>query len=168
MERSPGEAANRLSKAAVARIAGITPGHYGDLVAKEVPGIEPASVLPPIAEAGCTLMDCIRLVVLASLITDLKRDAVAAYCRVRNHLPDVLFQDDLDVVYDKQTGTCHLCTSIADLAEAVRMRRPVIVVPVGAVVRVARERYMEQAGQRRSAATGRRRRNSTTQRGRSI
>src|SRR5215469_14773195 len=133
-KRLSGDAAKVLHKAAVARIAGITPGHYGNLLAEEVPGAEPPRLLPEVVE-DCTLIDCMRVVVLKSLIDALNRSARTAYCRIRNQIPEMVLQEDVDVVYDPQSGSCLFCTNATELADAVRLLRPVIVVPLGKTIR---------------------------------
>lgn len=151
MARAP-DRGKVLHKSAVARIAGTTPGHYGDLLAEEVLGARPPRLLPAVSDGGCSLLDCIRLVVLKSLIDALNRDARAAYCRIRDRIPEMLFVDDVDVVYDKQSGSCLVCATPGELAEAVRVRRPVVVVALGTTLLDARERFAEQATPRRAAA----------------
>ena len=113
MERPPADQARFLRKSAVARIAGTTPGHYGTLLGEEVVGARPPRLLPAIADGGCSLMDCIRLVVLKSLIDALNRDARAAYCRIRDQIPEVLLVDELDVVYDRQSGSGRAVSALA-------------------------------------------------------
>lgn len=152
MARAPGDQAKVLRKSAVARIAGTTPGHYGTLLEEEVVGARPPRLLPAVADGGCSLLDCIRLVVLKSLIDVLNRDARAAYCRIRDQIPEMLFVDEVDVVYDKQSGSCLFCASRDELAAAVRVRRPVVVVALGTTLRDARERFIEQATPRRAPA----------------
>jgi hypothetical protein len=114
----------RLAEARICEIVGTSQQQRRQLVSRDLLRAAPA--------AGCTLRDAFELAALVELQDQLEtRAARVAWSQLRAQLAELVPGTRLEVVFDLRLGSIRLARSDTELAQAVRVRRPIQVIELG-------------------------------------